>query len=62
MKVKCEAKLRGISSYDLKRERAQVKVEEVEEEGSSVFPMIGCFGLTSATAFALTFAIMKAGK
>lgn len=70
MRIKCDAKLKGISSYDLKKEldknapkTAPVVDEEVDySEGQSVFPMLGCFGLTSATAFALTFAIMRGGK
>lgn len=65
MRIKCEAKLKGISSYDLKRELAKNATKSTpvdEEEYSEVFPMIGWFGLTSATAFALTFAIMKGGK
>lgn len=66
MRIKCEAKVKGVSSYDLKRELAktQPKVETEEDEvpQGTLVPMIGCFGLTSATAFALTFAIMKAAS
>jgi len=62
MRYKCEAKMKGVSSLDMKREAAKGKggESEVEEGSGSYIPMISCFGLTSATAFALTFAIMRA--
>ncbi|TNV71246.1 hypothetical protein FGO68_gene16973 [Halteria grandinella] len=60
MRYKCEAKIKGVSSLDVKREAAKSKGGESEAEEGSYIPMISCFGLTSATAFALTFAIMRA--
>jgi hypothetical protein len=57
--VKSEARIKGISSLDLKQQQEGPSAPIVEAQPSSLVPMLTIFGVFSTTALALTYSIMK---
>jgi hypothetical protein len=62
MQVKCEAKILGISSIELKNRAAStagsVALAAPSSQGNLV-PLMGIFGLFSTTSFLLAYNLMK---